>query len=181
MRRPGAFIAGALCVALATGARAEEDLTKHPGYIDFGALDIFGKEDTTVEIFLDEKILKNIDARLKQIRVQSFDIQPAKREDLESKTAEISKQLEAQGWSAMIKVHDRKKDSQTYVYIKWTGNKSQGLAVMNVEPYEQATFVNIVGEMDPDQLRKLSTKLDIDALDSLDLDSKHHGETDRRR
>jgi hypothetical protein len=189
-----AWIAGALCAALATGAWAEEDVTKHPGYVDFGALNLFGKEDTTVEVFLDEKIIEMVRAfsgndpelsdmlgKLKQIRVQSFAIQPAKLEDLESKTAEISKKLEAQGWSTMIKVRDRKKDSQTYVYIKWAGKKSQGLAVMNVEPHEDATFVNIVGEIDPEQIRKLSTKFDIDALDSLDVDWKKQGRNERNR
>lgn len=183
-----AWIAGALCAALANGVRADEDVTKHPGYVDFGALNLFGKEDTTVEIFLDQNILKMVDAfagedpelkglvgKLKQIRVQSFAIDPDKIAELEGKTAEISKKLEALGWSTMVKVRDRKKDSQTYVYIKWKDGKSQGLAVMNVEPKDEATFVNIVGEIDPEQIRSLSRKVHIGALDSLDLDLRGHG------
>jgi hypothetical protein len=190
-----AWIAGALCAALATAAWAEEDVTKHPGYVDFGALNLFGKEDTTVEVFLDQKIiglvgafgggkdpeLADMLAKLKQIRVQSFAIQPGKLEDLEAKTAELSKKLEAQGWTTMIKVRDRRADSQTYVYVKWKGDKSQGLTVMNVEPDKEAIFVNIVGEIDPEQIRKLSTKFDIDALDSLDVDWKSHGRNERNR
>jgi len=178
-----AWIAAALCAVLSTGVRAEEDVTKHPGYVDFGLLNVFGKADTNVEIFLDQNILKMVDAfaggdpelagltaKLKQIRVQSFAIDPSKIAELEGKTSDLSKKLEAQGWSTLVKVRDRKKDSHTYVYMKWKDGKSQGLAVMNVEPNEDATFVNIVGEIDPEKISALTRKVHIDHLDSLNLD-----------
>jgi hypothetical protein len=196
MRRSAAWIAGALCAALGTGARAEEDVTKHPGYVDFGALNSFSKENTAVEVFLDEKILEkasicifnDADAdmarmlvKLKQFRVQNFDIEPAKLADLEAKTVEVSKKLEARGWSTLIKARDHEQESQTFVYIKWKGDKAQGLAIMNVEPGDEATFINIVGEIDPEQIRKLASKFDIDALDGLEFNSKDHAKADRER
>ena len=183
-----AWIAGALCLALTTAAHAAEDLTKHPGYVDFGLLNMFGKEDTNVEIFLDENLLKMVKAftkddpdfaallaNLKQIRVQSFAIDPGKIAELESKTNLTSKKLESMGWSTLVKVRDRKEGSQTYVYMKWKDDKSQGLALMNVDPNKDATFVNIIGEIDPEQLGKLSSKFNINKLDSLDLDLRGLG------
>jgi hypothetical protein len=189
-----AWIAGALCVALATAAGAEEDVTKHPGYVDFGMLNLFGKEDTNVEIFLDQNILKMIGAfggddpefkelvsKLRQIRVQSFAIEPGKVDELESKTAEISKKLESQGWSTLVRVRDRQEDSQTYVYMKWKDDKSQGLVVMNVEPHKEATFLNIVGEIDPEKIEALSRKVNIGNMDSLDLRGLGGYDPDRKR
>lgn len=179
--RSHAWIAGALCVALVTPAQAAEDVTKHPGYVDFGTVNVFGKEESIAEVFLDENVmqmvaafmqddpeLKDLLSKLKQIRVQTFAVDPGKRADLESRTSTTSKKLESMGWQTLVKVRNPKEESETYVYMKWKDGKSQGLAVMNVEPGE-AKFVNIVGEIDPEQLGKVRAKLDLEGLDSLDL------------
>lgn len=182
MRRAWMAAAAAIVLTSAGMAAAEEDITKDPGYVDFGAMNLFGKEDTTVEIFLDQNILQMMKAfggddpelsemigNLKQIRVQSFQLDTAKLKEIEQRTAEVSKKLEAQGWSALVKVRDRKGGDNTYVYIKMKADKAQGLAVMNIDPKEEVTFVNIVGEIDPAKIHRLSQKVHIDGLDSLEV------------
>lgn len=189
-----AWMAAAAGIALMSAgiAAAEDDITKDPGYVDFGAMNLFGKEDTTVEIFLDENILKMVGAfvgddpelqamlgKLKQVRAQTFKIDPPKLKDIEARTEQVAKKLEAQGWSALVKVRDRQEGGNTYVYMKLNDKKIQGVAVMNVNPREDVSFVNIVGEVDPAQLHRLSRTVHIDALDSLDVLPDRHRKDDR--
>lgn len=191
-------VAGALALALAGRAFAgsgTEDVTKHPGYVDFGPLNVFGNKDKDVEIILEQGMLgfvsvaaRNGDpdladmlSKLMQIRVQTFAIQPDKLEAIEAKTQEVVQKLEAQGWSTMIKVRDRKEGSQTYVYSKLVDGKMQGLVVMNVDPKDDASFVNIVGEIDPDQLGKLQSKFDVKGLDSLNIQIKDQITDDKEK
>jgi len=184
MKMRWAWMAAAAAIVL-TGAgmaAAADDITKDPGYVDFGAMNLFGKEDTNVEIFLDQSILgmvavfakddpelQEMIGKLKQIRVQTFELDSTKVKQIEQRVAEVSKKLEGQGWSTLVKVRDRKGGDNTYVYIKMKDNKAQGLAVMSINPAEDVKFVNIVGEIDPAKMQKLGSKVHIDALDSLEV------------
>ena len=184
MKMRWAWMAAAAAIVL-TGAGmavAADDITKDPGYVDFGAMNLFGKEDTNVEIFLDQSILgmvavfakddpelQEMIGKLKQIRVQTFELDSTKVKQIEQRVAEVSKKLEGQGWSTLVKVRDRKGGDNTYVYIKMKDNKAQGLAVMSINPAEDVKFVNIVGEIDPAKMQKLGSKVHIDALDSLEV------------
>ena len=184
MKMRWAWMAAAAAMVLsgAGTASAADDITKDPGYVDFGAMNLFGKEDTNVEIYLDQGILAMVSAfakddpevqemigKLKQIRVQTFEVDSTKVKQVEQRVAEVSKKLEAQGWSTLVKVRDRKSGDNTYVYIKMKDKKAQGLAVMSINPLQDVKFVNIVGEIDPAKLQRLSSKVHIDGLDSLDV------------
>jgi len=184
-----AWIAAAVVMTLGGAVQADTgaDITKDPGYVDFGEMKLFGKEDTTVEILLEKDTLallcafgggENTDlcdlvSKLRQIRVQSFQLASGKLDSVEKATADVSNKLEAQGWAALVKVRDRREGSNTYVYMKSKDNKVQGFAVMNINPREDVTFVNIVGELDPAKLGKLAHSgsfhgMHIDGLDSLE-------------
>jgi len=78
-------------------------------------------------------------------------------------------------------VRQPRERSQVYVYMKYVNNIVQGLTVMSVDPDEDATFLNIVGEIDPAQLDKLQHRFNIDGLDSLDIQMRgsHHRDRDR--
>jgi hypothetical protein len=192
------LVASALLLGtLGGGAQAtqKEDVTRLPGYVDFGALNLFGREEATVEIFLDGNLInlvasasRNTDpdlsdmlTRLKQIRVQSFQIDPDKLEDLQEKTAEVSHRLEGLGWTPVVRVRGGRKGTETYVYMKWLGQVVGGMVVMNVDPNDEASFVNIVGEIDPEQLGKITSKFHLDSLDSLDVHIKGGAKHDRDR
>ena len=186
-----------LLVALAGAALAtdQEDVTKLPGYVDFGAMNIFGREDATVEVFLEGPLIKMIAAathgsdpdlsamlaKLKQIRVQTFPIEPDKLDALEKKTAEVCKRLEQNGWQTVVRVKSPKENSETYVYMKFLNDVVQGLALMSIDPKDEASFVNIVGELDPKQLEKLTKNFNINSLDSLDLELKGMGHRGKDR
>ena len=184
----------ALALALGTAGSSRvladnqsEDVTKHPGYVDFQTVNLFGQKAADVEVYLERNLIEMVAAiargndpeladmlmKLKQIRVQTFEIEPQKLEAIEKKTLEMSAKFESQGWAPLVKMRDRHEGSQTYVYMKWMDNKMQGLVVMNVNADEdEASFVNLVGEIDPEQLGKLQRKFDIHGLDSLDVEMK---------
>jgi hypothetical protein len=186
-----AWIAAAVVMTLGGAVQADPDadITKDPGYVDFGEMKLFGKEETTMEILLEKDTLQllcafggdtdlcDLVAKLRQIRVQSFELANGKLDDVEKATADVSKKLEDKGWTALVKVKERREGSNTYVYMKSKDKKVQGFAVMNINPREDVTFLNIVGELDPEKLGKLARGglhgVHISGLDSLELVPKH--------
>jgi len=193
MKRCITGIAMALALGMAGPGRVQadnqkEDVTKHPGYVDFGTVNLFGQQAADVEVYLEQNLISMVAAlarsddpeladmllKLKQIRVQTFEIEPQKLEEIENKTREMSAKFESQGWAPLVKMRDRREGSQTYVYMKWLNDRMQGLVVMNVDSKkDEASFVNLVGEIDPAQLEKLQRKFDIHGLDSLDVEMEH--------
>lgn len=196
MRNRMLFLGGALVLALSTAAAAqtEEDVTKMPGYVDFEAMKIFAPEDAQVEIIIEPNLLRMLAKgmcksdpdlcamlmKLKQIRVQTFTMGNAKAATVEKKVSDLAQKIEGQGWQAMVRMRNRKENEQTYVYIKTRGDIIVGLAVMNIDPTDDAAFVNIVGEIDPEKVGELGAKFNIDNMDSLETEIKKHHQ-DRKR
>ena len=61
------------------------------------------------------------------------------------------------------------------VYTQFGPNETlTGLVVMSVQENKEAVFVNIVGEIDPAKLGKLSDKFNIPKLKSLEIETKSH-------
>jgi hypothetical protein len=198
-RTTWAGVALLLFVAGAALASDQEDVTKQPGYVDFDIMKLFSNEPPELEIYIDTPLmnmvaaamrtsdpeLSNMLAKLKQIRVQSFKIDSDKLQQIEQKTSEVSKRLEHDGWQTIVRVRQPQKRSQVYVYMKYLNNVVQGLAVMSVDPEEEASFVkasflNIVGEIDPAQIDRLQHHFDIHGLDSLDIQMRGlHRDRDR--
>jgi hypothetical protein len=178
-------MASGTAYAAAGSDKEKDEITKDPGYVDFGTVNLFGKKEPDVEVLIQDELLKMIAAvarssdpeladmmlKLKQIRVQTFSIDAEQLLAVEKKTDEVSSRIEAQGWAPVVRVRNRRDNEQTYIYMKFKPDqKVQGLVVMNVEASDnekQASFVNIVGEIDPEQLGKLQRKFDIQGLDSL--------------
>lgn len=177
-----------LMLAGAAAAQSKEDVTKMPGYVDFEAMKIFSPEDAAVEILIEPNLIGMIArttaksdpdlfavlSKLKQIRVQTFDMSNVNLDAVEKKVGELTKRLEGQGWQAMVRVRNRKENEQTYVYIKTQGDLVVGLTVMNVDPNDEAAFVNIVGEIDPEKIGEIGAKFNIDSLDSLETEVREH-------
>ncbi len=176
---------GALLVLVpVAGVRAQEDYKKLPGYVDFSAMGIFGEEESTVEVFLKGPLLRLVSeatkdedseladmlSRLRLIRVQVFPLRRQKAALVAKKAAEMARQLEKKGWEMVVRVRDR--DEQVYVYLKSVKDRIAGLAVMSVEPGNEAAFINIVGDIDPAQIGRLGRKFDIQPLDSIRIDFK---------
>ncbi|MCC6540204.1 MAG: DUF4252 domain-containing protein [Bryobacterales bacterium] len=108
----------------------------------------------------DEADAKRIIGKLKGIyvRVLEFDKEGEYNEaDLDA----IRKQVEGPGWQKMLDVREKGGGGDNAgVYMRTDGKQMQGLVVLAWEPKE-VTIVNIVGTMDPADLRALSGKAGI--------------------
>jgi len=85
------------------------------------------------------------------------------RPDIQERVQGIRKDLETKGWERIVKVQDKGQD--VGVYLK-TQNKDtvQGLVVVVIDGGKEAVFVNVVGDIKPEQLSMLGEKLHIDPL-----------------
>ena len=106
----------------------------------------------------DEAKVKGLLGGLKGIYVRSFTFGKAG----EYSAADVD-QIRAQlkGWSEVVSV--RGATESTGVYLKSDGQKVQGVVILSAEPLE-LTVVNIVGSIDPDQLKDLSGQFGIPDL-----------------
>jgi len=113
--------------------------------------------------FMDDKDpeegkVKSLINGLKGIYVRSFKF--AKSGDYsDADLRAVRSQLK--GWAEVVTVDEG--EEHTGVYLKLDGKKIQGLVVLTAEPRE-LTVVNIVGSIDPDQLKELSGRFGIPEL-----------------
>lgn len=111
----------------------------------------------------DEAEAKRIIGKLKGIYVRSLEFD----KDGEYSEADIDalrKQFSGPGWSKMVDVREKGKHGDNAgVYIKTDGKEMSGLVVLAFEPRE-VTIVNIVGVIDPAELRSLGGKAGIPNL-----------------
>ena len=161
-----------LTVMLALPAWAQEDALKSfPGYVDFGELNsIFG--EPTVQIAIGESLLglvgslsasEDPDAaelfkRLNGVRVSVFetDAMAAGAVDL---VKNISTKLNDQDWESVVTVNSA--DEQVRIFMKINGDTVDGITVMAVEESE-ALFINIIGDINPEELSKVMENFDIE-------------------
>ncbi len=166
-------------------AQKHNDYKKHPGYIDFGSLDDFKNAEETVEVLIKGPLLKFV-ARasakddpelaklmnnLSVIKVNVFSIEDKETEKVKTIINRVSNKINLDKWERMVKV--REKDEYVEVYTQFGDNDMlTGLVVMAVEDNDEAVFVNIAGDIDPEHLGKLSNKFNIPELDSLEIETK---------
>ena len=163
-----------LAATLAASVHAE---TLLPGQVDFGTFAPPGSGGEFVEVNLTSSLIslasrfaEKADADIAQlingihlVRVNVIGLNEENRPELEKRVQDVRKQMDKKGWEKIVTV---KKDAQDVnVYLK-TQNKDtvQGLVVMVLDGEKQAVFVNIVGDIKPDQLSMLGDKLHIESL-----------------
>ncbi len=173
-----ALVFGIALVALAAAsARAEGPL---PGEVDFGN---FSPSDSTSEfveinvpaslIGLAAKFVEKQEpeaakllSRIQLIHVNVIALTDQNRDEVRKRAQKVRKDLEGKGWERLVKVS--KQDQDVAVYLKTHGDEAvQGLAVVVMDKDQQAIFVNVVGDIKPEQLALLGERLHIDPLKKL--------------
>ena len=153
-----------------------------PGQVDFGTFTASGKGEfvevnvTSSLISLATKFLEKdqpdvarVLKGLQLVHVNVIGLNDENRSDVETRVQTIRKDLETKGWERIVKVQE--KDQDVGVYLK-TQNKEtvQGLVVVIVDGDKEAVFVNVVGDIKPEQLSMLGEKLHIDPLKKIGHD-----------
>lgn len=180
-----AMVLGAVLALMASAgaplvAQEDEELKKHPGYVDFSQLPIPTEGEELVEVYIrgpllrlvakaagdEEEGLARMLSKLLLVRVNTFGTDSATALALRPQIAKIEQELARKQWEKVVRAKDRRGET-AHVYMKMQGEKILGLLVMAVEPGGEAAFVNIVGEIDMEAIGKLGKKFDIPVLEEV--------------
>ncbi len=96
-----------------------------------------------------------------KVRVYEIDSDSAQAND---SVASMSKRLMADEWETLVTVNDNRDKKNVRIFSKSTGDIIEGVVVMVVAPEHEegkAAFINIVGEIDPNQIATITDGLDI--------------------
>jgi hypothetical protein len=163
----------------------DKDYSKELGYVDFGDLTEFQKEDNLTEIFLEENLLKMVSkmskedgdemssllGNLKLVKVNAFQIDEKNQARVQSKINDIDKMLVSKKWDRIVR--SKQKGEIANVYIKQdANNRIAGLVVTTIQDKGEVALVNIVGQIDLEQIGQLGTKFNIPSLDDVKKDKK---------
>jgi hypothetical protein len=111
----------------------------------------------------DEAKVKKMVAGLKGIYVKSYEFEKT-GEYQESDVEPIRAQMRGPGWSRIVGVRSRKNGDNADVFLRSDGNQVTGLTVIVTGPKE-LTVVNVVGPINPEDLRDLGGQFGIPKLD----------------
>ena len=177
----------ALLMLLALPALAG-DLDKEPGYIDLEWIQIPEDADEIQDIDLGPALIsaaadaeKRGDSEMykafsmiKSLRVKSFSMDD-ESEDVDKAVDRINDMLKKKDWKRLIYVKDD--EEIVTVSTKSVDDEMVGLMVVAYEPGEEASFVNVVGDLDLAYLLGMAGKLHGEHLESfleeLDADGVH--------
>ncbi|MFT6408336.1 MAG: hypothetical protein ACJAQ6_001754 [Arenicella sp.] len=76
----------------------------------------------------------------------------------------VSKKLRAEKWETLVTVNNNEENQKVRIFSKSTNDVIDGIVVMVVSPEKEAgeaVFINIVGEIDPNKIAKITDTLDI--------------------
>ena len=169
-----------------------------PGQIDFGKFSPPGSGGEYVEVNLSSSLI-GLGARfveksepevarllngLKLVRVNVIGLNDDNRADIEKRTQRIRKELDSKGWERVVIA--QKDEQDVAVYLKTRDKETvQGVVVLVTEANKEAVFVNIVGDIKPEQLALLGDRLHIDPLKKIgnatdkDEDTKKSEKTEK--
>jgi hypothetical protein len=163
-----------------------EDYTKHPGYVDFNVMEIFGDKEPKVEVSLKQPMLKlvseftknedpelfNMLGKLAVVRVYVFEADEKFTKKFDDESSKAIKILDGKGWERVVRVSED--DELVYIYLKPSKDYDfiEGIVVLAIEEDGEAVFVNIAGEIHPDDINSLGEHFGIEELDGIPMRKK---------
>jgi hypothetical protein len=162
--------AGAVCLALASTARAEE-----PGYVDFGKLNPVGDKQF-VEVNIKSNLIAMVAAitkksepevtqvieGLKAIRVNVLGITKENRDEMKQRVTDIREKLDKNGWERIVTAIEKNQD--VGIFLKTKDAKTvEGVCVTVIEK-DQVVLVNVVGDIQPEKLAVVGERFDVEPL-----------------
>jgi hypothetical protein len=168
------------CTFLALPAIAQEDALKDlPGYVDFGEMaSIYGEPKVNISIggallgFVGamakhgDPEAAEIFKKLKGVRVSVYNTEGADADAALSQVAKVKSSLQGLNWQPIVQVNED--DEQVQIFMNLDGEVMNGLTLMAVDG-EEAVFINVIGQLDPNELAEVMDNFDID-IDDVDID-----------
>ena len=151
------------------------DITQERGYVDFANLNsVYGEPKVMVnlnktmlgfisKINMSDPEASELISKLKGVHVQIYNITENDQPALDL-IAKISKDIKTKDWLPIVSVNE--KDEKVRIFTKITDDVMDGLVVMIINNSDsrearEAVFINIVGEIDPAQINKVTESLNI--------------------
>ncbi|HEX6198798.1 MAG TPA: DUF4252 domain-containing protein [Thermoanaerobaculia bacterium] len=149
-----------------------------PGFVDFSELGVEAPGELTLRVALHGPLLRMVAEvtrgeepgfaelidKLQGIFAQIYEVPAGRREALERQVRETTRLLERRGWQTVVEVHDPGGDT-SYLQVRTAGERIQGLAVVFIEPDGSTGFINVVGDITPEEVGRIGRTFDIDALE----------------
>jgi len=173
MHKPIVLTIVLFCLAAAGWGQKPES---QPGYVPIEELGLFPRDKLEVEINIGAPILRMIAAGarkddpgfaavmdgLKSIQVQVFPVKGADTGAVKTRIERAVHWLESHGWQPTVRM--REQGQETYIYLKQTGDRIEGLTLLSLDPKDEAVVINIVGRVDPAQIGELGQRLNVPQL-----------------
>jgi len=193
----------ALPAAGQTGSRDRErsippppSLAGVPGFVEFSDLGVKAPGKLTLRVALHGPLLRFVAEaargeepgfaelvdKLQGIFAQIYELPAGGPDALVRQAEETARLLERRGWQTVVEVHDPEGDT-SFLQVRADGERILGLAVMFVDPADgSAGFINVVGDITPEDVGRIGRTFDIDALqrfDEADADRDDEDEEER--
>jgi len=153
----------------------EEDYSRMAGYVDLSSLEGFKRGDKSVEVYIrkpllslvsamsseEDPALSNLIGNLALIRVEVFEVDPGEVNQIEQLIGRISKKMSSEKWEKLVRARDR--EERVEIFLRSDNDTISGLMIVAMDGLE-ASFINIVGEIDLNLLGKLGAKFNLPAL-----------------
>ena len=175
-------LCGLLALVLA-GSAAAQDLSREPGFVDLDAVEGWFDAEPKVIVNIrgallelvaeasryEDPELAELLTRLKAIQVRGFNLRRSDYESVSGRSRDFARRLENLGWDTVVRV--REDNELVDVFVRVHDGAISGMMVMAVSPDDDETFfVNIVGQIDPEQIGRLGRKFDIHPLNDVTVD-----------
>jgi hypothetical protein len=162
--------AGAVCLALASVARADE-----AGFVDFGTLNPTG-EIQFVEVNIKSNLIAMVAALtkktepevtqviegLKQIRVNVLGLTKENRDDMKKRVTTIRESLDKGGWERIVTAVEKNQD--VGIFLKTKDAKTVEGVCVTVVDKNQVVLINVVGNIQPEKLAIVGERFNVEPL-----------------
>jgi hypothetical protein len=171
-------VASATCCFAFNTAVSAKDLP--PGQVDFGTFSPPKEGGEFVEVNIppsliwlaarlvekDEPEAAQLLTGLKLVRVNVIGLSDDNRAEIQSRAKKVRQDLTGKGWERIVAAQQKNQDVS--VYLKMSDSSTvQGLVAVVMDDKDHAVFVNVVGDIKPEQIALLGDKLHIDPLKKL--------------
>ncbi len=167
----------------ASASREQDDLKNDPGYVDLDQFDGWFDEEPSIIVNIKGALLKLVAEasrfedpeladllhKLKAVQVRGFDLGYADYRDAEQRTRAFAKSLEDKGWDTVVRVRDD--DEHVHLHVRVHDGSIAGMKVVVIShDDDESFFLNIVGEINPEQIGRIGRKFDIEPLDGMTVE-----------
>ena len=167
------FLATLLLSIACVSALAQPSSTKGmDGYVEFSDLSsVYGEPKVKINIgenllhFVarmnqgQDKDTAEMFEKLKAVRVEVYKVDNNTGPAIEV-VDKVAKKLQTQDWEPIVIVTDE--HDHVRIFVKLKNDVIDGLVLMAVGDHDEAVFINIIGQIDPSKVAKVTKALNID-------------------